>query len=64
MADSELQACSPMKVDWVHKWLAIPYKGATVVLWGRSQTVPSGTVVEVCLLESTVQLTSQQQLHP
>jgi hypothetical protein len=27
-----LERFSPMKVDWVAKWMAIPYNGTTVVL--------------------------------
>jgi len=29
-----LQLFSPMKVDWLHRWLVIPYKGTTVRLQG------------------------------
>jgi hypothetical protein len=33
-----LQRFSPMKVDWVHHWLVIPYKGSTVRLQGTPST--------------------------
>jgi hypothetical protein len=53
-----------MRVDWDHKWLAIPYKGATVVLQGLPHTVPSYTMVELWLLNSPGQSAPQAPIHP
>lgn len=59
-----LQALSPMRVDWDHKWLAIHYKGATVVLQGLPRIVPSYTMVELWLLNSPGQSAPQAPIHP
>jgi hypothetical protein len=32
-----LEQFSPMKINWIEKWLSIPYKGHTVVLQGKCQ---------------------------
>lgn len=47
-----LETFSPMKVDWASKWMAIPYKGTTVLLHGLPSAVPAGTTVQVMLLSS------------
>ena len=46
-----LEQFSPMKVDWKHKWLALPYNGSTVVLYGDVPSAPEGTVIQVCAVE-------------
>ena len=46
-----LEAYSPMKVHWGHKWMAIPYQGSAVLLYGSWPEAPGGTMVQVCLLE-------------
>ena len=48
-----------MRVDWAQKWLAIPYKGSSIVLYGQSYTIPTGTVVELWSLDSEAQQSSQ-----
>lgn len=43
-----LEQFSPMKVHWLDRWLAIPYKGSTVILHGDLNGFPHGTVVQLC----------------
>jgi hypothetical protein len=59
-----LATFSSMRVDWVQKWLAIPYKGSSIVLYGQSHTIPSGTVVELWSLDSEAQQSSQPSYPP
>jgi hypothetical protein len=59
-----LSRFSPMRVDWAQKWLAIPYKGSSIVLYGQSQTIPNGTVVELWSLDSEIQQHSQPNYPP
>lgn len=49
-----LEAHSPMKVHWKHRWLAIPYNGTTVYLSDKQPEAPVGTVIQVCSLEVSV----------
>jgi hypothetical protein len=43
-----LEQFSPMKVGWRLKWLALPYKGSTILLHGAAPEAPEGTVIQVC----------------
>jgi hypothetical protein len=43
---------SPMKTHWLEKWMVIPYRSATVLLYGISVVCPAGSVVEVTALQS------------
>ncbi|CAO2034871.1 unnamed protein product [Urochloa humidicola] len=49
-----LEAHSLMKVHWQQKWLAIPYKSTTAILYGNRPEVPEGTMVQVCTVEIAV----------
>ncbi|CAO2169811.1 unnamed protein product [Urochloa humidicola] len=50
-----LESHSPMKVHWQQKWLAVPYKGSTAVLYGSSPSPPEGTVIQVCSVQAAIQ---------
>jgi hypothetical protein len=47
-----LEAFSPMKIHWGQKWIAIPYEGSTVVLHGISPGAPTGTLIQICSVET------------
>jgi hypothetical protein len=49
-----LQTFSPMRVDWVQQWLAIPYQGQEVILYGHTHPIPECTVVELLLVSDEV----------
>lgn len=44
-----LEKYSPMKVDWKHKWLCIPYKGSSVLLQGISSDSDTALVIQILL---------------
>jgi hypothetical protein len=50
-----LETFSPMKVHWKEKWMAIPYKETTVLLYSSLPHLLVGTVLQVCALEVSVQ---------
>jgi hypothetical protein len=43
-----LEVFSPMKVHWKHKWLALPYQGATAILQGITLAIPEEIIVHIC----------------
>jgi len=45
-----------MKVDWLHRWLVIPYKGTTIRLQGN---LPLGVTVDDELLVQLFSVTQQ-----
>ena len=50
-----LGSFSPMHVHWSHQWMAIPYQGSTAVLLGKSTSVPSGSVIQLCLVQDSAE---------
>jgi hypothetical protein len=42
-----LEACSPMQVDWQHKWLLIPRGPNQVLLQGELDALPPSSVVQI-----------------
>jgi hypothetical protein len=42
-----LESFSPMQVHWLHKWLAIPYKGSTHILQGLTDDIPDQLLLQV-----------------
>ncbi|CAO2151592.1 unnamed protein product [Urochloa humidicola] len=50
-----LECHSPMKVHWRHKWMAIPYQGSTVLLYGDNAVPPEGSVVQICSVQISVE---------
>jgi len=50
-----LGSFSPMHVHWSHQWMAIPYQGSTAVLLGKSASVPSGSVIQLCLVQDSAE---------
>jgi len=42
-----LESFSPMKIHWKHKWMSIPFQGASVILQGLVPELPEHSVVEV-----------------
>jgi hypothetical protein len=46
-----LEAYSPMQVHWKHKWLAIPYNGATAILQGITPVISEELIVHICHIE-------------
>jgi hypothetical protein len=49
-----LELHSPMKIHWKQKWLAVPYKNATVVLYGNHPEAPKGTVIHLCEVQVSI----------
>jgi hypothetical protein len=45
-----LQKVSPMRIDWTHKCMAIPYQGSIVILQGHESKTLVCTVVELLLI--------------
>jgi hypothetical protein len=43
-----LEVFSPMQVHWKHKWLALPYQGATAILQGITLAIPEEIIVHIC----------------
>lgn len=57
-----LQTFSPMRVDWVQQWLAIPYQGQEVILYGHTHPIPECTVVELLLVSDDTSVRPSSQL--
>jgi hypothetical protein len=49
-----LEMFSPMKVQWKHKWMSIPYKDSVVLLHGAVGDLLEGTIVQVCSIQVIV----------
>lgn len=49
-----LEAFSPMKIHWKHKWISLPYNGDTVYLFGNLQELSVDSVIQVCSVEVSV----------
>jgi len=47
-----LEHFSPMQVHWKHKWLFVPYRGSTAILWGMLDEIPEGAIVRVCSVQT------------
>jgi hypothetical protein len=45
-----LEEFSPMQVHWAHKWMKLPYKGATAILQGILPQLPEIFVIQLCSL--------------
>ncbi|XP_062230691.1 uncharacterized protein LOC133928395 [Phragmites australis] len=45
-----LEAFSPMKVHWGHKWMSIPYNGHSVLLQGMVPTFPACSLISLCMI--------------
>jgi hypothetical protein len=46
-----LESFCPMQVHWKHKWMPIPYQGATTLLQGITPTVPEEVLVHICHIQ-------------
>jgi hypothetical protein len=57
-----LQTFSPMRVDWVQQWLAIPYQGQEFILYGHTHPIPECTVVELLLVSDDTSVRPSSQL--
>jgi hypothetical protein len=53
-----------MRVAWAQKWLTIPYNGSTVMLQGKSQVVPTCTIIELLSLDSSAVSVPHYNWHP
>jgi hypothetical protein len=51
-----LESHSPMRVDWLNKWITITQHGRIVQLHGLQPTLPKCSVIEVFLIEDYAQL--------
>jgi hypothetical protein len=49
-----LELHSPMKIHWKQKWLALPYKNATAVLYGNLPEAPEGTDIHLCEVQVSI----------
>jgi hypothetical protein len=47
-----LELYSPMKIDWLNKWMAVDINGRSVQLQGVQPSLPEFSVVEVLLMSS------------
>jgi hypothetical protein len=46
-----LEMYSPMKVDWKHHQMSIPYQGSSSLLCGELQMLPEGSILQVCVIQ-------------
>jgi len=46
-----MQHYSPMRVDWLQKWMVIPYHNSEVTLFGMLPELPAGSVLQVCSVQ-------------
>jgi hypothetical protein len=42
-----LASFNSMRVAWAKKWLTIPYNGSTVMLQGKSEVIPTCTIIKL-----------------
>lgn len=59
-----LEAFSPMKVDWLNKWMSIPYGPRHVVLQGLLLDSAQSPVLQLCHTASAVSDTASTELPP
>lgn len=61
-----LSSFSPMQVHWQQKWIAIPYNGAQVMLFGDVLDLPVGSVVKLSLIQlaSDASCSNESELPP
>ena len=59
-----LASCSPMQVDWHHKWLLIPYGQGHSFLQGELMILPAGSVIQVTALLSDDTVAHQEPVPP
>jgi len=50
-----LTSHSPTKIHWAHQWLQIPYQQTTVQLTGTLSSLPEGTILQLCSVETLEQ---------
>lgn len=61
-----LQLFSPMKINWRHRWLATPYQGTIVKLYGSprdSVTCSEDLLIQLCTVSDTP-LSVDSSIHP
>lgn len=59
-----LEAFSPMRIDWLHKWISLPYFNDWVLIQGILPSIPDGTVVPLCLVQEDNHPTKHKQVWP
>lgn len=59
-----LEAHSPMKIDWLHKWMVITVKGTQVHLYGLNHSLPTHSLIELHVMSDSQQDEEQSQLPP
>lgn len=59
-----LEQFSPMEVYWKQRWMSIPYKGSSIMLYGESATVHTGSVVQICTVQALGSSSEQFAVPP
>ncbi|CAN6249028.1 unnamed protein product [Urochloa humidicola] len=59
-----LESFSPMKVHWLHKWMAIPYKGSTIILQGMLPAHEEELLIQICSVSSKFGVYGDSELPP
>jgi hypothetical protein len=49
-----LERYNPMKVHWKHKWMSIPYEGATALLCADMHELPVGSMLQLCFVHIAI----------
>lgn len=57
-----LEAFSPMKVDWHHKWMSIPYGQSSVVLHGLLPDFIQTPVLQLCHIAASSSSTEPSEI--
>lgn len=55
---------SPMHVDWKHKWVHIPYENSITGIYGRLDTLPEVSVIQVSSIVQTDSISHPPPLSP
>lgn len=58
-----LSSFSAMQVHWQQKWMAIPYNGQPVMLFGDVPELPVGSLVQLSLLHAGSEASSSKALE-
>jgi hypothetical protein len=59
-----LEAHSPMRIDWLHKWMVISINGEQLHLHGLHHSLPAYSLVELHYIEGQLSVLQQNQLPP
>ncbi|WVZ59495.1 hypothetical protein U9M48_009623 [Paspalum notatum var. saurae] len=50
---------SPMKIDWQHQWMSIPYQGSSNTLFGQFAALPDESTLQLALLDEVPEQSSE-----